>query len=124
MVRRHALAHDPAGDRGELVIDVGDSLGIDFRPDALDLIGAAIGRQEPFEVGRHGGPPNTSVRLARRRPPWSAPGAAPQVAWSGAGASSRFTDSKPCIMTRYKALVRSDLGAPAGRPDAGKEGLQ
>ena len=41
--RRHAFAHDPAGDRGELVVDVLDSLAIDPLPDLRDLLVASVG---------------------------------------------------------------------------------
>src|SRR5258706_13093790 len=52
-----------------------------------------------------------------------------KVALAGPGASSRFTDSKPCIMTRYKPLVRPDLVTgrhplPAVTSNGGKEGLR
>src|SRR5260221_14222175 len=45
-----------------------------------------------------------------------------RLALAGAGARSRFTDSKPCIMSRYKPLVRSDLTAgQAGQLRPGTE---
>jgi len=54
VVGRHALAHDPAGDRDELVVDVADALGINLCADALNRVGATIGGNEPFEVCAHG----------------------------------------------------------------------
>ena len=53
VVGRGALAHDPAGDRGELVVDVADPLGVDLRPDALHCFGSAVGSEKPLEVGGH-----------------------------------------------------------------------
>ena len=53
VVRRCPLAHDPAGDRGELVVDVGDPLGVDLGADALDRFRSAIGGNKPLEVGGH-----------------------------------------------------------------------
>jgi hypothetical protein len=44
----------------------------------------------------------------------------PRVALAGAGASSRFTDSKPCIMSRYKPLARSDLVTVLGGARVGQ----
>ncbi len=40
VVGGNALAHDPPGDRDELIVDVADALGVDLRPDALDSLGA------------------------------------------------------------------------------------
>src|SRR5215813_9177582 len=95
----HAFAHDAASDRGELVVDVGDSLGIDVGADALDGIGTAIGSKEPLEVSRHGGPPNGLSASPVTALPLAHGTCGLKAASSGAGASSRFTDSKPCIMT-------------------------
>src|SRR5215472_11270536 len=54
VVGRHALAHDAAGDRHELIVDIADALGVDLRPYALNRLCAAVGAGKPFEVGAHG----------------------------------------------------------------------
>ena len=51
----NALAHDPAGDRDELVVDVGDSLGVDAAPDVGDELVAALCGDEAVEIGCHVG---------------------------------------------------------------------
>ena len=76
VVGGHALAHDPPGDRDELVVDVGDALGVDLRADTLDRVGATVGVNEPFEVGTH------TASLAASRPGQAAP------AVSGSGGSN------------------------------------
>ena len=53
VLRRDALAHDAAGDGGELVVDVLDPLGVDPPPDLLDGIGTSVGLDEALQVGRH-----------------------------------------------------------------------
>ena len=50
---RHALAHDAAGDRGELVVDVRDPQLVDLLADLGDLLVATLGADEGFEIGRH-----------------------------------------------------------------------
>jgi hypothetical protein len=51
--RRNPLAHDPAGDGDELVVDVGDALGVDPLPDVLDGVCTSVGIDEALQVGRH-----------------------------------------------------------------------
>jgi hypothetical protein len=68
VVGGHALAHDAAGDRHELVVDVGDALGVDLRPDARDRLGAAVRLGEPFEVCAHGTSWRAVVPAARGGP--------------------------------------------------------
>ena len=53
VLRGNALAHDAAGDGGELVVDVLDALGVDPAPDFLDGIGTSIRLDEVLQVGRH-----------------------------------------------------------------------
>ena len=65
VVGRDALAHDPSGDRRELVVDVRDSLGLDARADILDELAASPGFDEAFEIGRHLSPPLLPVRCCR-----------------------------------------------------------
>ena len=48
---RDALAHDPARDGGELVVDVLDARGVDLLADVADLRGAPGGGDEVLEVG-------------------------------------------------------------------------
>ena len=49
----HALAHDAARDRGELVVDVRDPQVVDLLADLGDLLVATLGADEGFEIGRH-----------------------------------------------------------------------
>ena len=49
----HALAHDPARDRDELVVDVRDALGVDATPDLGDQGVAALRCDEAVEIGCH-----------------------------------------------------------------------
>ena len=51
--RRNALAHDAAGDRGELVVDVGDALGVDLLPNVLHPLGTSFRLDEALQVRRH-----------------------------------------------------------------------
>jgi hypothetical protein len=53
LVGRRPLAHDPAGDRDELVVDIRDALGVYLGPDAPHRFGAAVGSEKPLEVGGH-----------------------------------------------------------------------
>ena len=53
VLRRDALAHDAAGDGGELVVDVLDPLRVDPPPNLLDGIGTSVGLDEALQVGRH-----------------------------------------------------------------------
>src|SRR6185295_14291306 len=53
-----AFPHDPPRDRGELVVDVRDVLGVDALADFLDSLSAPVGFDEALEVGgRHELPP-------------------------------------------------------------------
>ena len=65
--RGHALAHDPAGDGDELVVDVRHARGVDLLAHALDELIAPRGTYEPFEVGRHQRPPDLARHHARAR---------------------------------------------------------
>src|SRR5262249_45047251 len=67
--RGHALAHDPAGDRDELVVDVRDARRVDLLTNLLDEVIAPLGTHEPLEVGRHQRPPDLVSRATRRSPP-------------------------------------------------------
>ena len=49
----HALAHDPARHRDELVVDVRDSLGVDAPPNLGDLLVASLCCDEAVEIGCH-----------------------------------------------------------------------
>jgi hypothetical protein len=49
---RDALAHDPARDRRELVIDVADALAVDLLADARDGLITPVGTDKRVEVGR------------------------------------------------------------------------
>ena len=80
----HALAHDPAGDRDELVVDVGDALGVDAAADVGHLLRPPRGLDELVEVA-HGSllgrsPPACGVGslLGRAQATW--PATAVQVA--------------------------------------------
>ena len=53
VLRRDALAHDAAGDRGELVVDVLDPLRVDPLAYLLDEIVTAVRLDEALQVGRH-----------------------------------------------------------------------
>ena len=53
----NALAHDAAGDGGELVVDVRDPLGVDAPADVLHEIRASVCSDEAFQVRRHRSPP-------------------------------------------------------------------
>ena len=53
VLRRYALAHDPAGDRDELVVDVLDSLGVDAPAHVTDQLVTAVRLHETVEVSRH-----------------------------------------------------------------------
>ena len=55
--RRHALAHDAARDRDELVVDVGDPLGVDAAPHVRDEFLATLLGDEALEI-RHRYPPH------------------------------------------------------------------
>ena len=57
VLRRNALAHDAAGDGGELVVDVRDPLGVDAPSDVLYEICASVRSDEAFQVRRHLTPP-------------------------------------------------------------------
>ena len=57
VLRRNALAHDAAGDGGELVVDVGDPLGVDAPTDLLHEIRTSLSPDEALQVGRHLTPP-------------------------------------------------------------------
>ncbi len=48
-----ALAHDPAGDRDELVVDVRHALGVDAPPDICDQGVAALLCDKAVEIGCH-----------------------------------------------------------------------
>src|SRR6185436_12425366 len=53
-----AFPHDPPGDRGELVVDVRDVLGVDLFADFLDALCTPVGFDEALEVRcRHELPP-------------------------------------------------------------------
>ena len=65
--RGHALAHDPARDRDELVVDVRHAGGVDLLAHLLDEVIAPRGTYEPFEVGRHQRPPDLARHHARAR---------------------------------------------------------
>ena len=54
----HALAHDPARDRDELVVDVRHARSVDLLAHVLDQLIAPRGTHELFEVGRHQRPPD------------------------------------------------------------------
>ena len=70
--RGHALAHDPARDRDELVVDVRDARRVDLLTHLLDEVIAPRGTYEPFEVGRHQRPPDLARPApARGSPPYS-----------------------------------------------------
>src|SRR5207248_8817933 len=49
--RGDALAHDPAGDRGELVVDVLDSLAVDLLAHRGDLLVSPLCSDEAIEIG-------------------------------------------------------------------------
>ena len=55
--RGNALPHDPAGYRGELVVDVGDALGVDPLPNVLHQLRTPIRPDEALQVRRHRVPP-------------------------------------------------------------------
>src|SRR4029450_12425911 len=50
--RRDALAHDSAGDRGELVVDVADAFAVDLLADPRNGLVSPVGLDERVEVGR------------------------------------------------------------------------
>jgi hypothetical protein len=52
VLRRDALAHDAAGDGGELVVDVRDPLGVDALTHVLHELRAPLGTDEALQVGR------------------------------------------------------------------------
>ena len=51
---RDPLAHDPAGDRDELEVDVRDAFAGDAARDGVDGLGPAGFVHELFEIRRHG----------------------------------------------------------------------
>ena len=51
VLRGDALAHDAAGDRGELVVDVLDAARVDLAANVADARGPAAGADEVLEVG-------------------------------------------------------------------------
>ena len=63
VLRRDALAHDPARDGGELVVDVGDPQAVDLLADACDLSIAPVGGNELLEIRRHRGNPFDRLRV-------------------------------------------------------------
>src|SRR5439155_1216993 len=67
VVGGHALAHDAAGDRNELVVDITDALGVDLRPYTLNRLCATVGAGKPFEVCAHGTSWRGTVVPARSR---------------------------------------------------------
>ena len=96
VLRRDALAHDPAGDRDELVVDVLDALGVDSsrtrrtassRPSASTKRSRSVIAQPPCSCssdprrpkspprkreGRAGAAPSaTAIPRCRRRPGWT-----------------------------------------------------
>ncbi len=59
---RHALAHDPAGHRGELVVDVGDALGVDAPTDVGHECVPTFRLDEALEICRHAAYPLSGAR--------------------------------------------------------------
>ena len=70
MLGRDALAHDPTGDRHELVVHVRDALGVDLLADLRDGLLPTGLRDERLEVSRHLGLPSVlGLRLPSSRMP-------------------------------------------------------
>src|SRR5208283_1555135 len=57
-----ALSHDAAGDRYELVVDVGDPLGVYATPNLFDELLTALLGDEALEIGHLCPPPQASTR--------------------------------------------------------------
>ena len=74
MLRGDALAHDPAGDGDELVVHVGDALGVDLFAHLRDELFPTRLSGERLEVSRHSALPSRSgghgLRRAARLTSW------------------------------------------------------